>query len=153
MNSNPEDAAPGSAGAGLEAALHPLQEARRLRRTLLADMSHDVHTPLNVIIGFAELMSEGKGGPVSDEHKEYLGDILDSSRHLLRLIDDVLAFARVEAEKTEAGAEPLHLTAIMAEIHSAIQGLDASTRSHITIHVVREGPDRLHIEVEPGPSP
>lgn len=55
--------------------------------------------PLNGIIGFAELIYDEEAGPVSAEQREYLGDILSSSRHLLQLINDVLDLARVEAGK------------------------------------------------------
>lgn len=73
-----------------------VKEANRLKSEFLANMSHELRTPLNGIIGFAELMHDGKVGPVSVDHKEYLGDILTSSRHLLQLINDVLDLAKVE---------------------------------------------------------
>src|SRR5579871_6839158 len=63
-----------------------VQEANRLKSEFLANMSHELRTPLNAIIGFAEIMHDGRTGPVSDEQREYLGDILTSSRHLLRII-------------------------------------------------------------------
>src|SRR5262249_51620885 len=78
-----------------------MQEASRLKSEFLANMSHELRTPLNAIIGFADLMHKGKVGPVSSEHHEYLGDILTSSRHLLRLINDVLDLAKVESGKME----------------------------------------------------
>ena len=86
-----------------------MQEANRLKSEFLANMSHELRTPLNAIIGFAELMHDGKVGPVSAEHKEYLGDILTSSRHLLQLINDVLDLAKVEAGKMEFRPEPVDL--------------------------------------------
>jgi PAS domain S-box-containing protein len=64
--------------------------ANRLKHKLLPNLSHELRTPLNAIIGFAELMYDGKVGPVSPEQHEYLGDILTSSRRLLQLINDVL---------------------------------------------------------------
>lgn len=64
-------------------------------------MSHELRTPLNGIIGFAELMVDGKVGPVSDTHREFLDDILTSARHLLQLINDVLDLAKVESGKLE----------------------------------------------------
>src|SRR6185436_10482604 len=73
----------------LEEQYRRIQEANRLKSEFLANMSHELRTPLNAIIGFAELMHDGRVGSVSEEHKEYLGDILTSSQHLLRLISDV----------------------------------------------------------------
>src|SRR5438445_9397256 len=87
-----------------------LQEASRLKSEFLANMSHELRTPLNGIIGFAELMHDGKAGPVSAEHKEYLGDILTSAHHLLQLINDVLDLSKVEAGKMEFRPEPVDLS-------------------------------------------
>ena len=85
------------------------QEANRLKSEFLANMSHELRSPLNGIIGFAELMHLGKVGPVSPEHKEYLGDILTSSRHLLQLINDILDLAKVESGKMEFHPEKIDL--------------------------------------------
>src|SRR4029079_14001707 len=84
-----------------------VQQANRMKSEFLANMSHELRTPLNGIIGFAELMHNGKVGAVSDAHKEYLGDILTSSKHLLQLINDVLDLAKVESGKTDFRSEPL----------------------------------------------
>ena len=62
----------------------------------LVRMAHDLRTPLNGIIGFAELMHGGRAGPVSSTHREYLGDILTSARQLQQLINDVVDLARIE---------------------------------------------------------
>src|SRR5207244_1794714 len=62
-----------------------VEEANRLKSEFLANMSHELRTPLNGIIGFSELMHDERVGPVSVEHKEFLGDILTSARHLLQL--------------------------------------------------------------------
>lgn len=72
----------------------------------LANMGHDLRTPLNAIMGFADLMYQGKAGPVSDTHREYLGDILTSSRHLLHLLNEMFDPARVESSKVASCAEP-----------------------------------------------
>jgi signal transduction histidine kinase len=73
--------------------------ANRAKSEFLANMSHELRTPLNAIMGFAEVMHAGTVGPVSVEHKEYLGHILTSSGHLLEVINDILDLARVEAGK------------------------------------------------------
>jgi PAS domain S-box-containing protein len=104
-----------------------MQEANRLKSEFLANMSHELRTPLNAIIGFAELMFKGKVGAMADNHKEYLGDILNSSRHLLQLINDVLDLAKVESGKTEFRPEHVNLGQIVAEVRDILRGL-ASTR-------------------------
>src|SRR5208283_3122396 len=76
--------------------LRRLDEASRLKSEFLANMSHELRTPLNTMIGFASFIRSAKAGPVTDAQKEYLGDILQSSRHLLQLIDDILDLAKIE---------------------------------------------------------
>jgi PAS domain S-box-containing protein len=105
-----------------------MQEASRLKTEFLANMSHELRTPLNAIIGFAELMHRGKVGPVSAEHKEYLGDILTSSTHLLQLINDVLDLAKVESGKMEFRLESVDLTKLAREVGDIVRGLAASGR-------------------------
>ena len=93
----------------LEEQYRRVQAANRLKSEFLANMSHELRSPLNSIIGFAQIMHDGKVGPMADQHKEYLGDILTSSNHLLRLINDVLDLAKVESGKMEFRPEPVVL--------------------------------------------
>jgi CheY-like chemotaxis protein len=86
----------------LEDQVRRVQQGRRLQRELLASMSHDLRTPLNGIIGFAELLYDGKVGALSATQKEYLGDILASAQHLRRTVDDLLELTKMEAGQMEA---------------------------------------------------
>ncbi len=63
-------------------------------------MSHELRTPLNAIIGFSEVLKEQYFGPLVDKQQEYVDDILESGRHLLALINDILDLSRVEAGKS-----------------------------------------------------
>jgi protein-histidine pros-kinase len=101
--------------AELEEQYRRAQEASRLKSEFLANMSHELRTPLNAIIGFAEMMHDGRLGPVSDNHKEFLSDILSSSRHLLQLIDGVLDLAKVEFGKVEFRPEPVDLASLVGK--------------------------------------
>jgi signal transduction histidine kinase len=64
-------------------------------------MSHELRTPLNAIIGFSEVLSERMFGEINDKQAEYLGDILESGRHLLSLINDILDLSKIEAGRME----------------------------------------------------
>jgi CheY-like chemotaxis protein len=108
-----------------------MHEANRLKSEFLANMSHELRTPLNAIIGFSELMFKGKAGPVSDDHREYLGDILNSSRHLLKLINDVLDLAKVESGKLEFRPESLDLRLLIGEVSDILRGLASAKRIRI----------------------
>jgi signal transduction histidine kinase len=62
-------------------------------------MSHELRTPLHTIIGFSELLAEQIQGPLNDKQQRFLGHILQDSRHLLELINDVLDLSKIEAEQ------------------------------------------------------
>jgi signal transduction histidine kinase len=102
--------------AELETQNRRIQEASRLKSEFLANMSHELRTPLNAIIGFAELLHDGQVDPLSATHKEFLGDILSSGRHLLQLINDVLDLAKVEAGKLEFRPEPVEVARLVGEV-------------------------------------
>jgi len=102
-----------------------IQEGSRLKSEFLANMSHELRTPLNAIIGFSELMHDGKVGIVSAQHKEFLGDILTSGRHLLQLINDVLDLSKVEAGRMEFTPEPVELESIIGETRAVLRALAA----------------------------
>jgi PAS domain S-box-containing protein len=107
------------------------QEANRLKSEFLANMSHELRTPLNAIIGFAELMHDGKVGPVSSAHAEYLGDIVTSSRHLLQLVNDVLDLAKVESGKMDFRPEAVDLEKLTTEAGSILRELAGSKQIRI----------------------
>ena len=78
-----------------------LEKANQAKSDFLANMSHELRTPLNHIIGFTELVVDKNLGDLNEAQEEYLQDVLDSSRHLLELINDILDLSKVEAGKLE----------------------------------------------------
>ena len=124
-------------GEDLERQNRYIQAANRLKSEFLANMSHELRTPLNAIIGFAQLMHDGKVGPVSVGHKEFLADILTSSRHLLLLINDVLDLSKVEAGKMESKPEPVNLESIVLEVRASLQGLISPKRIRLHTDIDR----------------
>jgi len=73
------------------------EASNRAKTGFLAAMSHELRTPLNAIAGYAQLMQEGVGGDVSDQHHEYLTRIRNSQQHLLGIVNDLLNYSRMEA--------------------------------------------------------
>src|SRR4051812_41144669 len=68
------------------------------KQSFLAAMSHELRTPLNAVIGFAEIMDGQVLGPIDvPQYRQYIRDILDSGRHLLRVIEGVLDISNAEA--------------------------------------------------------
>ncbi len=91
----------------LERARASAEAANNAKSEFLANMSHELRTPLNHIIGFTELVADNKTGDLNEIQKEFLGDVLQSSRHLLSLINDILDLSKVEAGKMEL--EPIEV--------------------------------------------
>jgi protein-histidine pros-kinase len=100
-----------------------VQEANRLKSEFLASMSHELRTPLNSIIGFAEFIQDEKPGPLNAKQKEYLDDILNSGRHLLRIINDVLDLAKVEAGKIDLNPERFPVVDAVREVTAVLAGM------------------------------
>jgi PAS domain S-box-containing protein len=112
-----------------------IQSANRLKSEFLANMSHELRTPLNGIIGFTELLHDEKVGDVSVEQKEFLADILTSSRHLLQLINDILDLSKVEAGKMEFHPEPVSPATVIEEVCDTLRTLAATKRIVVDVDV------------------
>ena len=123
-----------------------LQQASRLKSEFLTNMSHELRTPLNAIIGFTNLLHKETAGPVSPEQREYLGDVLNSARHLLQLINDVLDLAKVESGTMEIRAETVDLPTLIGEVQLVLRGLASMKRLRIDAHV---DPDVATVVVDP----
>ena len=84
--------------------------ANRTKSEFLAAMSHELRTPLNAIGGYAELITMGIGGPVTEQQMEYLTRIRGSQQHLLGIINDLLNYSKMEAGQVsyEVVPVPLH---------------------------------------------
>jgi PAS domain S-box-containing protein len=87
--------------AAAERAREAADAANRAKAEFLAAMSHELRTPLNAIAGYAQLMEIGVPEPLPPTHREYVGRIQRSQNHLLRLINQVLSYARLEAGRVE----------------------------------------------------
>lgn len=103
----------------LEDALAAAQHANRAKTTFLNNMSHDIRTPMNAIIGFTSLAA----AHIKDTGKvqDYLAKITTSSNHLLSLINDVLDMSRIESGKVKIEEKETSLPEIMHDIKTIVQ--------------------------------
>jgi CheY-like chemotaxis protein len=98
-------------------------------------MSHELRTPLNGVIGFTQVLHDGMVGPVSDAQRELTGDVLNSARHLLKLINDILDLAKVEAGKLDAHPEPVDVRALAGEVLDGLRPLWSAKRLRVDVDV------------------
>jgi len=99
----------------LRAALTSAESANRTKSEFLANMSHELRTPLNAIIGFSEVMGTGVFGPLGNEkYRDYVGNIHDSGRHLLDIINDILDVSKIESGSMELLEETMTVSVVVA---------------------------------------
>jgi nitrogen-specific signal transduction histidine kinase len=85
----------------LHAAMQAAKSANRAKSEFLSAMSHELRSPLGAIIGFAELLQEKLFGDLNPKQEEYVRDIVESGRHLLALINDILDLSKVESDSLD----------------------------------------------------
>jgi PAS domain S-box-containing protein len=110
----------------LEHARAAAEEANQAKSRFLATMSHELRTPLNAIGGYVQLMELGIHGPVTDDQLRALDRIARSQRHLLRLINDVLSLARIEAGQVEYTLESVPIGEVVASVTPMVEPQMAS---------------------------
>jgi PAS domain S-box-containing protein len=100
----------------LEEARRSAEEANRAKSQFLAVMSHELRTPLNAIGGYVQLIELGIHGPVTEKQREALGRITRGQRHLLRLINEVLNLARIEAGHVDYTMEDVPVAEVVEAV-------------------------------------
>lgn len=93
-----------------------LETADRLKTEFVAHMSYELRTPLNNVIGFAELLDKEYYGPLNAQQHNYTRNILDSSSHLLTLINDILDLAVIEAGGMALDITPVHVEQVLNSV-------------------------------------
>ena len=106
------EAASESVGAALQAA----EKASVAKTDLLSRVSHEMRTPLNAIMGFAEVMLEERFGPIgNDRYRDYARDILASGRHVVSLANDLLDLTKLELGKADLQFSPIDVNAVVRD--------------------------------------
>ena len=104
----------------LSEAVHAAETANRAKSTFLSNMSHDIRTPMNAIIGFTTLAVSN----IDDRKKvrDYLGKILSASNHLLSLINDILDMSRIESGKIQLEETEVSLSEVLHDLKTIVSG-------------------------------
>ena len=103
-----------------EDALNVAEAANKSKSTFLSNMSHDIRTPMNAVIGFATLALTNVENP--EKVRDYLSKILSSSNHLLSLINDILDMSRIESGKINLEETEANLSEMLHDIKTIISG-------------------------------
>jgi signal transduction histidine kinase len=114
------------------------EEANRAKSAFLAMMSHELRTPLNAIGGYVQLLEMGIYGPLTDAQNDALAKIARSQHHLLRLINDVLNLARIEAGRVEYDLEPVELREVVDAVLPMVEPQLAARRLRHEVDVPPE---------------
>lgn len=115
----------------LEETNKELELANKHKSQFLANMSHELRTPLNAIIGFSEVLQDQVVGDLNDKQKRYVNNILNSGRHLLNLVNDVLDLSKVEAGRMELHCEPFDARVIISEVITQLSTLAAKNELEV----------------------
>ncbi|HEY6881232.1 MAG TPA: PAS domain S-box protein [Polyangiales bacterium] len=110
----------------LRAARNEAEAASAAKSEFLSSMSHELRTPMNAILGFAQLLQRERLEPLTPKNLQRVGQILRGGEHLLRLIDDVLDFARIEAGRVAVGLDRVDVLSVLDEV---LGTLDADARA------------------------
>ena len=106
--------------------------ANRSKSEFLAMMSHELRTPLNAVIGFSDLMRMETFGPVgSARYRAYAGDIHDSARHLLSLINDILDLSKIERGSLKPDEEEIDIAAAVRAVETLVK--DRAERGRVAL--------------------
>jgi PAS domain S-box-containing protein len=133
--------------AGLTQEIQRIQESADQRSRFVSHVSHEFRTPLTAIVGFTDMLREGKLGPLSDLQRRCVQDITQSCEHLLRLVNDVLDLAQIDAGRMELRPEVVDVAAVVSDVTNAL--LPITTEK--SIRVFADVHPSLHAELlDPG---
>jgi signal transduction histidine kinase/PAS domain-containing protein len=114
------------------------QVANHAKTDFLGVMSHELRTPLNAIIGYTELLLMGVPAPIPDSGRQQVERVRNAAHHLLHLIDEVLAFSRLETGREELRPGSAQLSAVVTEAASVIAPLAVERRLELRIDAPSE---------------
>jgi PAS domain S-box-containing protein len=97
------------------------ENANRAKSAFLASMSHELKTPLNSIMGYCQLLERRKGDSLDDKLLDYVRIIRDNGQHLTALIQDILDFSKLEADRCELELAPVALNVLFDKVAAAMR--------------------------------
>ena len=117
------------------------EDANRMKSEFLANMSHEIRTPLNAIVGFSSILKEKTTG--QKVFTEYLDNIMQSSKVLLSIINDILDLSKIESGRMVIDYQPVNLNSIILELKSVFQMKAKEKGITLNILISKDIPDSL----------
>ena len=103
--------------------LENAQQESLAKSQFLGRMSHELHTPLNAIIGFSTFLSMGESDPLNEEQRESVNEITKAGKHLLNLVDQVLEINKIDSGELKCVSQKVSLDAIISEAITSMSDL------------------------------
>ncbi|HSI04566.1 MAG TPA: response regulator, partial [Myxococcota bacterium] len=122
-----------------------VERAGQLKTDFLANMSHELRTPLNSIIGFSELLVEQTKDRLQEREVRYLSDVLNSGRHLLSLINDILDLSKIEAGHTTLDVENIVPSTAIIEARELVHATSMARKIEIVSSIADDTPVRADV--------
>lgn len=135
--------------AELKAANRELARAARAKDEFLASMSHELRTPLHAILGLSEALREEIYGPLNEQQQRFLGDMEESGRHLLALINDILDIARLGTDSLPLEPDSINVPEVCRSAVSTVRrdaiskGLELELKIDRHVEILRADRRRL----------
>ncbi|MGO4376900.1 hybrid sensor histidine kinase/response regulator [Pseudoduganella sp. RAF19] len=130
-----------AANRDLDLARAEAERANTEKSHFLSNMSHELRTPLNGILGFAQILASDSLPATPEEKRKFAGHIVQSGKHLLKLINEILDLAKVEAGKIILAMESVSLAGVVQECHMMVtpqaegRGISLDFRCNIGVNV------------------
>ena len=122
-----------------------LERASKFKDQFLSTMSHELRTPLNAVLGFSELLTEERYGPLNERQQRYIKHIHTGGKHLLSLINDILDLSKIEAGRLQLTFENVPVPISFAEVADTMRPL-ADKKSQA---LLQEAPAGLSVRADP----
>ncbi|MEO1133618.1 MAG: ATP-binding protein [Cyanobacteria bacterium J06639_1] len=118
-----------------------LVEASRLKSEFLSTMSHELRTPLNAIIGFSQLLLRQSGRGLNDEQSDMIQRMLNNGKNLLGLLNEVLDYSKIEADRLELQPQPFNLDLFVTETACELRSLADEKSLDLTLDLQLDRPE------------
>ncbi|HEX6534684.1 MAG TPA: PAS domain-containing sensor histidine kinase [Gemmatimonadaceae bacterium] len=116
-----------------------VEAASRTKSEFLTAMSHELRTPINATMGYAQLIEQGLGGPITEQQREYLARLRGSQEHLLRIVNDLLNYSRIEAGQLSLDLAPVRIEDVLDTVLPMVRPQLAVKDLALDVHPCPDG--------------